>query len=185
MQGKLVRTLSALICVAVLSSCGGGESGANSVSANVYLAGLCRELGDWTQAAQDRLSQVQSKVQSTATVPERKDILRSYIEGLIGDTDDLIDGVRALGFPDVPGGQETANAFVTAFERAKNSLENGRQRIDDLPDDPVGFSQAADQLGNDLQQQLSSIGDSVSGLGGQEDLKSAFASTPQCQSLGT
>jgi hypothetical protein len=111
--------------------------------------------------------------------------LRDYIDGLISDTDDLVDGVRAIGFPDVPGGEETANAFVSAFQRARTSLENARGKIDDLPDDPQGFSQAADQLGNDLQTDLSSIGDSVSDLGGQSELQAAFADTPQCQSIQT
>jgi hypothetical protein len=184
MQTKLARGLVAILSVTLLSSCGGGGGG-EGVTPGVYLTALCRELGDWTQAAQDRLSDVQSRVQATATVDERKGILRDYIDGLISDTDDLVDGVRAIGFPDVAGGEETANAFINAFERARTSLEDARQKIDDLPDDPQGFSQAADQLGNDLQTQLSSIGDSVSGLGGQDELKSAFADTPQCQSLQT
>jgi uncharacterized phage infection (PIP) family protein YhgE len=184
MQSKLVRMLVVVFSVALLSSCGGGGDGdGGSVSPSVYLTALCRELGDWTQAAQNRLSQLQGQVQATATVDERKDILRNYIDGLIADTQELIDGVRTVGFPDVPGGAQTANAFVTAFEQAKSSLEEGRQRIDDLPEDPQGFSQAADQLGNNLQTELSSIGDSVSGLGGQDELKSAFAETPQCQDI--
>lgn len=184
------RLAVAAVIPVVLASCGGGAGGGGggpAVSAEAYAAGFCGLLGDWLGSIQDRSSELSGSFAAAATPAEGQEILRTYVDGLIADTDELITGAEELGAPDVDGGEAIAETLSAAFDDVKVVLEDARAEVDGLPtDDPAAFAEATGVLGTSIQTSLAGIGTSLSLSNvGAPELDAAFAEDPACTGIGS
>jgi hypothetical protein len=181
-------TAVALVAGLVLVGCGkgggGGGGGATKVSAKAYVAKLCGGFTDWQQAVQTRASNLSKNLSPTDTVQDRKKALADYLDGLVADTDALVQSSKAAGIPDVSGGERVAQRLTTAFQAVKTALQNARDKVDSLPTDVSSFQNATNQLGNDITDSLTNIGNSLNTLS-QGDLDAAFSANPTCQKIST
>ena len=162
----------------------GATAGATEVSAQAYVAKLCSGFTGWQQAVSTRASNLSQNLSPSDTVQERKTALADYLDGLVADTDDLIQSSEAAGIPDVSGGEAAAHRLTSAFQDVKTALQKARKKVDTLPTDVTGFQNATEQLRNDITDSLTGIGNSLSTLS-QGDLDAAFNANPTCQKIAT
>ncbi len=183
----------AIVAAFVLGACGGdgggdeppaGEDPAETVTAQEYATDICGALDAWVTASQDRASSLTGVLNPTDTPENRRDVLAGYIDGVIDDTEALLDDVQAAGVPDVDGGEQIAGQIADAFDSVRTELEQTRDDVDALPtDDPAAFTAAATQLGTSIQTSLTAVGTSVSGIS-EPELNQAFATEPACSGVG-
>lgn len=173
----------------MLAACGGGDASngggsEETVTAQEYASDVCGALDAWVTASRDRAGSLTGVLNPTDTPENRRDVLAGYIDGVIEDTEALLDDVQAAGVPDVEGGEEIAGQIADAFDSVKTELEQTRDDVDALPtDDPAAFTAAATQLGTSVQTSLTAVGTSVGGIS-QPELNQAFAVEPTCSGLG-
>jgi len=183
------RLAVAAVIPVVLASCGGGGGGGGggpAISAEAYAAGFCGLLGDWLGSIQDRSSGLSGSFTAAASPADGQEILGTYVDGLIADTEELITGTEELGVPDVDGGGTIAETLIAAFEDAKAVLEDARAEVDGLPtDDPAAFAEASGALGVSIEASLGAIGASLSLSDvSSPELDAAFAEDPACTGIG-
>lgn len=173
----------------MLAACGGGDasdggSAEETVPAAEYASDVCGALDAWVTASRDRAGSLTGVLNPTDTPENRRDVLAGYIDGVIEDTEALLDDVQGAGVPDVEGGKEIAGQIADAFDSVKTELEQTRDDVDALPtDDPAAFTAAATQLGTSVQTSLTAVGTSVGGIS-EPELNQAFAVEPTCSALG-
>ncbi|MGH2729220.1 MAG: hypothetical protein ACRDJI_01280 [Actinomycetota bacterium] len=179
MTTSIRRRIAGTIAAAlVLAACGGG--GPDTVGVQSWVSAFCSALSEWQNSVQDSASQLTEGL-DPATGPEAgKAALSGFIDGVIADTDDLIDATNDAGIPDVENGEEVSDALIAAFENARSALSETRGEIEDLPTDPAQFGSQADEIGTSIRSSLSDIG---SDLGQKldnlapEELREAFDET--------
>jgi hypothetical protein len=162
----------------VLSACGGGQS---TVSPRAYARTVCGSVGAWQRHIRSRTDQMTASLGSDVSPQKGKEVLGTYLDGVIRETDQVIDDLNNTGVPDVKGGQTVASKFVGAFESVRTTLRNARSAVDRLPTgDRTAFKEAASKIGDDIQSSFSSVSSSLSGVGGP-DLDAAFNAEKSCQ----
>lgn len=185
---RWARRLAVVAVIPVLlAGCGGGGGGGGpAVSAEAYASGFCGLLGDWLGSIQNSSTELSGSFAAAATPADGQEILRTYVDGLIADTEELITGTEDLGVPDVEGGEDIAKTLIAAFEDTKAVLEDARAEVDGLPtDDPAAFAAATGALGVSIETSLGGIGTSLSLSDvGSPELDAAFAEDPACTGVG-
>jgi hypothetical protein len=178
--------------LAATAGCGGGDGGGggsgNTVSPEAWSAAVCSAVGGWAtdlQTASESLSGAMSGATSVADVRER---FVTFLETAIARSDQMLSEAEAAGQPDVEDGGEIADFLLDELRSFKTALEDARDQAEDLPDDPAGFTQGAQEIGASLEQ----VGeDAAKGFDELDDkyqsaeLQQAFEDEPACQELQT
>ena len=186
-RDKRLSMLAALAALALfVGACGGGDDeggdgGGDTVSPESYAADICTAVGDWVTAIQDGASEITTSADASSGV----EVLQSFLDDAVTETEALISEVEDAGAPDVDGGEEFADQLRSAFDEAKTVLEGARDDAADLPtDDPAAFSTAAAELGTSVQEALGAVGSELSEPS-DESLATAFEEEEACTSIGT
>lgn len=160
-----------------LSACGGQST----VSPRAYARTVCGSVGAWQRHIRSRTDRMTSSLGSDVSPQKGKEVLATYLDGVIQETDQVISDLNGTGVPDVKGGQTVASKFVGAFESVRTTLRNARSAVDRLPTgDRAAFKEAASKIGEDIQSSFGSVSSSLSGVGGSE-LDAAFNAEKSCQ----
>jgi hypothetical protein len=164
-----------------ISACGDDNGGGGSVDVGDYAADICTAFTDWTQAIQDRQTELQEGLQPGATPQEGKDALQGFLDDAVAASGTLVDDVEGAGTPDTENGQDAADALQGAAEGARDQLAEAQQNVADLPtDSPEAFSDAADEFGNDVRAALEGVGDGLQDIDTPE-LDKAIDDEEACQ----
>ena len=92
-----------LVIPIVLAACSGGGGG-SKVSADAYASTVCTHVKTWLDQIRQRASELQTAM-SPGTSPTRgRDLLGSYLDNVISDTDDMINAIKDAGTPDISNG---------------------------------------------------------------------------------
>jgi predicted lipid-binding transport protein (Tim44 family) len=176
------RVAAVLIAVSVLlGACGGGGGG--TVSAPQFVKVACTDLGNWIKAIQKRSQNVQQAAPQTPD--EGKKVISAFFDGVIADTDKLIDQLKAAGTPDVKNGDKISSTVISALEHARDALASSKAKVENLPtDNPQAFAKAAQQMGQSVQSAFQKAGQLGSSLTSPE-LEAAAKKEPACQSLSS
>jgi hypothetical protein len=182
------RLIASLLLAALLSfACtddggnGGTEEQDSGVAPRVFMEDVCTAMSDWLADFLAGYQQVQS-LDPDASVEQGKEALDRFLNEAIASTEELQQAVSDAGVPDVEGGDGFASGLLGALDQAATALEEARDRLAGLPNDPTQFRKAAIALGDTVRQQLGAAGDAI----GENvpALQEAAANTPSCQSLG-
>jgi hypothetical protein len=174
----------------MMAGCGGGSPtsagspSTNQVTAKAYMATTCSAVLDWLNSI---LGQVQTFKTQEASATSLKEA-RSGLVGLVGqtvqDSDTLITTVKTQGAPAVSNGEAVHAKLLAAFEQVRSVLSTSEQKAKQLPvDDPAAFKKGATQIGQDINSQLSGIGNSISDFG--PELDAAASADSNCQKLAS
>lgn len=177
---RLAAGVLALGLLVAACSKGGGPT----VSAEVYVKGMCTEISNWVDGIQTMTDDMSSGIVPGSSPEELKGVLGSYLDDVIAATQEARDAVDAVGVPDVDNGEEIASKVVGVFDQAITALQDARDKVDGLPSDPQAFSDAASQLGSDIQTQMTDIGSSLDSLDSSA-VDEAANNEPACQALNT
>lgn len=180
LRSKLL--LFAVLAALFIAACGDDDDdGGGSADVGDYASDICTAFTDWTQAIQDRQTELQEGLQPGASPEEGKDALQGFLDDAVSASDQLVEDVEAAGTPDTDNGEEAADALQAAAEGARDQLAEAQENVADLPtDSPQAFGQAADEFGNDVRSALEGVGDGLQDIDTPE-LDEAIDKEEACQ----
>ena len=184
-RSKLLSAVVVIGCLAI-PACGGGDSdggGGDTVSAEAYAAGVCGALNDWQAAIQARSTSLTEGLSEDTSPEEGKDLLATFLDDVLSETETMVSAVEDAGVPDVDNGEEASSALQDSLDAARTALQEARDQVDDLPtDSPEGFQTAATTLGATISTSLGSIGGEIEDIDAP-DLEDAFNNDEDCIAL--
>ena len=161
-----------------LVACGGSD---DTVSARDYASDVCGAVKEYTDSIQNRVSDIQSNAPDNPE--EGKELLTSFMDDMIADTDDLIAAVDGAGVPDVEDGEQIADSVQTALEDVREILNDAATQIEELPtDDPQAFAEGTQEIGTSLQESGEGIQSGLSELQ-SEELEEASQDVEACEEI--
>lgn len=175
--------LLALLAAMFIAACGDDDDDGGGGSADVgeYASDICTAFTDWTQAIQNRQTELQEGLQPGASPEEGKEALQGFLDDAVAASDQLVDDVDAAGSPDTENGEDAADALQGAAEGARDRLAEAQENVADLPtDSPQAFGDAADKFGNDVRSALEGVGDGLQDIDTPE-LDEAIDQEEACQ----
>jgi hypothetical protein len=177
-RSKVAGVVFVSTVVGGLVACGGGS---DTVSARDYASDVCGAVKQYTDSIRDRVSEIQSNAPQNPE--EGKEVLTTFMDDMIGDTDTLISDVEEAGVPDVDDGEQIADEVQSALEQVKSILEDARSQIEDLPtDDPQAFAEGTQEVGTSLQESGEEVQSGLEGLQSAE-LEEASQDIEACQEI--
>ncbi|MGH2839074.1 MAG: hypothetical protein ACRDJY_12105 [Thermoleophilaceae bacterium] len=183
LRSKLFLLLAVLTLF--FAACGDDDDdGGGSADVGDYASDICTAFTDWTQAIQDRQTELQEGLQPGASPQEGKDALQGFLDDAVAASDQLVEDVDAAGTPDTENGEDAAEALQGAAEGARDQLAEAQEGVADLPiDSPQAFGEAADQFGNDVRSALEGVGEGLQDIDTPE-LDEAIDEEEACQGGG-
>jgi len=180
LRSKLILLIAVLALF--VSACGDDDDGGgDTVSVNDYASDICTAFTGWTQAIQDRQTDLQEGLQPGASPEEGRDALQGFLDDAVAASDELVSNVEDAGVPDTENGEEAADALQSAAEGARDQLEEAQSGVADLPvDSPEAFSAAADEFGNEVRSALEGVGEGIDDIDTPE-LDQAIEEVEACQ----
>ena len=190
MTGEAVKKRGLRFCViaillpVALTACSGGGGSSTPVSPTDYMGAVCSHVQTWITDIRQGFQQLQEAARPGTAPDKGKDLLRSFFDRAVSDTDAMISGIEDAGTPAVQSGQAVASSLISQLQRARAALDTARKAVDTLPtSSQSAFQQAANSLGSQIQSNMSGIGTAISALHSPE-LEQAAKKAPDCTSLG-
>ena len=183
MRRRGLRFVALVVVIpVVLASCGGGSGG--KVGATDYASSVCTHIKTWLGQIKQRASDLKTAV-SPGTSPQKgKDLLGSYLDGVISDTSSMINAIKDTGTPDVPNGSQISHTLLSGLDQAKAAFDDARSQVDQLPTTSrAAFSHAAEQLGTSINSKVGGVVRSFQGIKSPQ-LDQAFRTASACQGSG-
>ena len=185
MAGRRIveRIVVVAVVAALLAGCGGG--GSSKVSSSAYIKSVCTAIGGFLHSVKARQSQLNPATLTHATPVQGKQLIVGVVSGFASDVAKLVSQIKAAGVPDVNNGQQISTAIQTALTRVQSSVATFQTQVNQLPtSSPTAFSAGAKSVATALQQSLSGITSSLSGLSSPQ-LQQAASKEPACQTLSS
>jgi hypothetical protein len=180
----------AVASVLVFAACGGDDGGddggdeeeaSQEVPVDDYVADLCTALINWRDSIQTVESEFQEENALAGDLPpeEAKTKLGEYLDELEGLTDDFVADLEAAGTPEVDGGAEVADQFVSGFEQFRDALGDLQSQVEELPTDEEGFQQAGTEFLTQIQTSLQGSLQNLNEIDSQP-IDEAFTKSEEC-----
>jgi hypothetical protein len=175
---SLLAGLLVSILIAGSVACG---DGGDAVSAREYATDVCGAVKQYTDSITERVSEIQSNAPENPE--EGKEVLTTFMDNMISDTDTLIGRVEDAGVPDVEDGERIADEVLSALRQVQSILEDARSQIEDLPtDDPQAFAEGTAEIGTSLQESGQEVQSGLSELQSAE-LEEVSRDIEACQEV--
>ncbi len=149
---------------------------------------MCGAVGSWLTGINDLGTQLSTDVQGIADLEEGRDLLVTFMQDVVGLTDDMLGSVEGAGAPDVERGDELAADLLAALQPVKTTFEDAVVEAQNLPtDDPETFSAAATELGNAItgsQGEFQAEFDALQQEYDSPEINEAFETVPACAEVG-
>jgi hypothetical protein len=160
-----------------LAACGGG-----AVSPRAYVKSVCEAVGDWQGQIQDRSTSLGQNLGTDATPEQGKGALAEFLDGVITDTQGMVDQVEEAGSPDIEDGEDQAKQLTDALTQVLEAFRAARTDVQTLPtDSPEAFQQGADEIGNTIQSAFTEAGSTFDQP--SPELDPIFEDEPACDQL--
>jgi hypothetical protein len=169
----------------VVSACGddgGDDGGGDKVAVGDFASDICTAFTDRTNAIREGQTELQKRLEPTASPSEQKDALAAFLDDALAANDQLVEDLDAAGVPDTKNGEEVAEAVQAAAEGARERLADARDEVDDLPtESPQAFEEAAGDFRDELGSALEGLGAGITEVDTPE-LEKALGEESACQS---
>jgi hypothetical protein len=178
---RLGTAVCASVLAATLVACTGGS---DKVDPKDYATGVCSSMSSWLHAVQARVSKVGAAVSPATSPSEGRDIFAGYLDGVLDDTQRMIDRIQAIGVPDVDGGEQMSKRLLTTLEGTKATFEIARKQVDSLPtNNRDAFRHAVEALSTAISSHVSDVAKALADVSSSE-LDQAFQGSQACRALG-
>ncbi|HMK12026.1 MAG TPA: hypothetical protein VK461_10625 [Acidimicrobiales bacterium] len=165
-----------------------GTSSGNGVEIEAWAGEVCGAVGTWLDGINASNTKLNEDVQGLTDLNQIRDVLVGFLNDSVSLTDDMINGVKAAGAPNVKNGEQLSADLVAALSPVKDTFEKAANDAKSLPtNDPTAFSQAATKLGQSITDSQSEFSSSFDALQEKYDdpaLNTAFDQVPACAQLG-
>ncbi len=119
LRSKMLPLLAVLAGLFIAACGGDDDDGGGSADVGDYASDICTAFTDWTQAIQDRQTELQEGLQPGASPQEGKDALQGFLDDAVAASDQLVEDVDAAGTPDTENGEDAADALQSTPRRAR------------------------------------------------------------------
>lgn len=164
------------------------SSGSGNDQVDEWAGAVCGAVGSWLTGINDLGTQLGTDVQGIADLNEGRDLLVTFMEDVVGLTDDMLGSVEDAGAPDIERGDELAADLLAALQPVKTTFEEAVVEAQTLPtDDPETFSAAATELGNSITGSQGDFQTQFNALQQEYDspeINAAFETVPACAEVG-
>ena len=187
-----LRPLALLLCISTLAlaaaGCGGGGGTSYSgTEPSSWAATVCGAVGDWTQSLEAEGAQLSAGLGGTGDLNVVKRRFVAFLETAERNTRTMVTSIRGAGAPAVKDGETIQNELVSGLEGAETSFTRAIARAKALSTTDVqAFGKGVQDLGSDVQQELSEVGAKFNTLGDKyEDstLNKATTDEPACKNI--
>ncbi len=186
-----LRALALLLCVSTLAlaaaGCGGGGTSYSGTEPSSWAATVCGAVGDWTQELKAESAQLGASLGGASDLKVVKRRFVAFLESAERNTQTMVTRIRGAGAPAVKDGETIQNELVSGLEGAETSFTRAITRAKKLSTtDPQAFATGVQDLGSDVQQELSEVGAKFNTLGDKyEDstLNKATTDEPACKEI--
>jgi hypothetical protein len=158
----------------------GGSGTASSSAANADAVAWADKV---CQSVESEVGTLTEPPQIDTSSPEAaRDGLTSYLNDFGTAIDRLIGGIKGAGAPPVADGQRVVDETTQALERAQETIQNARTKLDQVP---INDPQAARQAFTEVAQEMEQMGqvDATQSMENHPELKDAFDKAATCQKL--
>ena len=188
---RSLRALALLLCVSTLAlaaaGCGGGGTSYSGTEPSAWAATVCGAVGDWTQGLKAESAQLGAGLGGASDLKVVKRRFIAFLETAERNTQTMVTSIRGAGAPAVKDGETIQNELVSGLEGAETSFTHAITRAKALSTtDPQAFVNGVQDLGSDVQQELSEVGAKFNTLGDKyEDstLNKATTDEPACKEI--
>lgn len=195
-QGLVLGAATVAATGLILAGCGGGGSSSSGVSANTYVASVCKATASWSGTTRSQSQQMEQQITAklptilasavsdpnTALEPIRTSFV-AFVGHFAGAAKTLQTQLHAAGTPDVKNGSTLAAGLNTAVDKLVAALTALRGQAQQIPtDNGPAFQQALTAIGTKLQSDFNGFQSSLSALNSSE-LTAAAKQTPACATL--
>ena len=188
---RSLRALALLLCVSTLAlaaaGCGGGGTSYSGTEPSDWAATVCGAVGDWTQSLKAESAQLGASLGGAGDLKVVKSRFIAFLETAERNTQTMVTSIRGAGAPAVKDGATIQNELVSGLEGAETSFTHAITRAKALSTtDPQAFVKDVQDLGTDVQQELSEVGAKFNTLGDKyEDstLNKATTDEPACKEI--
>ena len=113
---------------------------------DAWAGAVCGAVGSWLTGINELGAQLGTDVQGIADLDEGRDLLVTFMEDVVGLTDDMLGSVEDAGAPDIERGDELAADLLAALEPVKATFEDAVVEAQNLPtDDPDDVLRGGDR----------------------------------------
>jgi hypothetical protein len=186
---RVMRFLPVVICACALAltACGGGGGGGSGVTPEAYAGSVCSAVELWRERLEEGSTILQQRMNVAKSLRKVRTDLVRFFDGAIGQTDAMVEEVRAAGAPDLDEGDAIAADLVQRLERFRPLLVAARRSALGLPlgDEEkftIGAQSLAIPFGQEVARLTGSLGEIEQRYGAPE-LAEAAAAEPACASL--
>lgn len=185
-----MRRALVLIVTLAVSACGGDGEAEGSAPPEEWVRTVCTTLTDWNGQLQQRTTELQAELGelSQGDFAGLQEMMVSYVDAVITDTDQAVSRIEGAGEPAVEDGQEASRLIVSGMRDARSIFEDASEEIAALdPDRPRRFTNELEEIGRRVEEGGARVQESFAqaeqrGVGGEE-LDQAFAEEPACGPL--
>ena len=115
----------------------GRAAGSGNDQVDAWAGEVCGAVGSWLTGINELGAQLGTDVQGIADLEEGRDLLVTFMEDVVGLTDDMLGSVEGAGAPDIERGDELAADLLAALQPVKTTFEEAVVEAQNLPtDDP-------------------------------------------------
>jgi hypothetical protein len=166
------------------AGCGGGDE-PEGVPPSEWAASVCGALATWQTTLEQGARDLTRDVLQAQDPEQSKEQIGAFLDEVIAETDTVIGAVDEAGAPAVDQGEQVAADFKAGLEQIRSAFAGAGEQIEEAPtDDPAAFQQQLGAIGQQLQTQGQSIGDTLGRIDEKYDsdeLGEAFDENEQCR----
>ena len=175
---RSARPLALLLLLALVASIG---ACAGSHGARAWAAQVCTTLSPWRSEIASLATRTQQQIEVTTTPGQAKENLMTLFGGAQDASERARAGVAKAGVPDVTGGKQIADSFVTSLAAMRDAYGRARTGIEALATAPSKtFYDQVVKVVDKLNKDYAASSLDTSKLNSQE-LKDAFDEIPECR----
>jgi hypothetical protein len=169
-----------VLALALLATaCGDDGAGEPGVSDEAAAAEMCGLLVDWTDGVSEIVNGVEDELVEGSDV---RALMLGAVDEVLARTDQLVDDVDALAFPDTPGGRVLAEDVRSGAREAREDLQGFRTEIEAIPEgDPGPLPYRRAQMVVQMEKPRSLVKPDVQDDLGDADLEAAIAAEGDCR----
>jgi hypothetical protein len=182
----LVVVLTAVTLGVAASGCGGGKS-YSGTKPGTWAASVCGALTTWRDSLRSGSQSLNADLQNVRDLQAVKTRFIVFLQNAERSTKTMIADVKATGAPAVKDGAAIQHDLESGLTRARASFTRAIAGAQDLSTkNPRAFSSGVQDLGQNVQRELATIGNNFANLDEKYDadeLKEATAKESACDSI--
>ena len=170
----LFRLLAVVLSVSTLAfaaaGCGGGGTSYSGTKPETWSASVCGALNTWATSLKAGSQSLSTDLRNSKDLKSVKARFIVFLKDAERSTETMVNDVKAAGAPAVKDGKAIQSDLENGLTEARSSFQRAVADAQKLrTDDPQAFTTGVTGLGQQIQQELTTIGQDFNNLSSKYD----------------